>query len=60
MDDFKKQFEAVTIPYPKDTETSVIDGKQKKAVGWYTITIDTVSMVAILVEDPLFPYSFKL
>lgn len=31
--DFKKQFEALSVPYPKDTATADIEAFQKKTVS---------------------------
>lgn len=32
VEDFKKQFEALAVPYPKDTATTEIESLQKKTV----------------------------
>ena len=34
VDSFQKQYEALSIPYPKDTESAPLEVKQKEMVSW--------------------------
>ena len=37
VDNFQKQFEALKIPYPKDTATPVLEEQRKKIVSSFSV-----------------------
>ena len=49
MDSFQKQFQAVSVPYPVDTESSEIDEREKNFVSLVPGTVNRRGIHALLV-----------
>lgn len=48
VDSFKKQFEAVSVPYPKDTVTPLMEEQKKKIVSRYCSEVQREHCVSII------------